>query len=803
MHSESEIHGRLKEIWQIFTAAGVTDPLTIIENLAYLFLWEELNAKRLHIFKAKSRFELLELDGDQDDSNRILPGELLPVLCNKLPQLNQLPNLNQLLPQLTKSFEANILSDLGRAVHALLQDYPVAPKIFNEALPEFLERMEPGGRYFTPRHLTHWAASLLDIHPGDTLADFACGSGGFLVAAAGKHPKMTGVELSPNWARLAFTNCLLHGIENPDIRIGNSLKIIGKDIRIPAFDRILMNPPFGAKVDESLVQFAFDLKLSNRSETVLAYLAIEHLAENGQMVIFLPSGSLFANNWGEQVIREMLIEEGYLSSVISFPNDAFQPYSHVSTHALLIEKQLKPTYQTWFFQARFDGFTSGRNRQPDPEHNDLPLIQAAIYNRDEHDDNQRKTDKQILLSGKAIKHDDQLLGYQIQSDDPQILRLTFLNQLFPNKETCFLTKVDTPETKQCLIIDLHGSVHGEESTDFPVIKNLPLLRENIKLDFFEEWDFCIELSPQGGTYYEGAKKTNLSFLEGLDLSHKTGILLYSDGIPLTPPFTLPKAFDKIEAGIYYWYEDTESPPGILLTIPPKPKTLFLFTNREGKKTYLVQTSDDSILKITWDKNDILHFSVFQAATIPLGNNPLTGVVVDPLGALIGLAISGGIIQKTPNLDLQPSTYFPRDGELGEALDSPAQILANIELSQIELSGQINKLLSLAELKPTAIEQLPPGIFPTYPMGRIQGIQKNVWEVIQTRAEEIAKKTIPVPFQIEELRDETSLKQYSTDDLNRVLDLFERMGIVVRISIQGAPYYRLTSEREVFTGDEQS
>ncbi len=394
MISESEVHSRLKQIWQLFTSAGVTDPLAIIENLAYFFLQEELQIGDLYKISANRR-QLLK--SQQNTRGEFMAMDLLTDLIEKIPNLYELPEIRQLVPQFTGSLGISGYLQIGDAVHFLLQDYSPAAKIFNEMLPKFLERMERGGRYFTPRHLTFWAASLVDFFPDAHLADFACGSGSFLVSAAGKGVKVTGVEISPVWARFTFVNCLLHGILSPQIRIGNSLEVFGKKRESETFDVILMNPPFGSMVDESLVHYAFDFKFSGRSETVLTALALNHLAEKGQMVVFLPSGSLFADRSGEQILREGWIEDGELAAVVTLPKDSFQPYSQVATHALLIEKTLQPTYINWFFRPRYDGFTSGRNRQPDPEHNDLPLIQVALQERSKLGDywNNPRPDKMI------------------------------------------------------------------------------------------------------------------------------------------------------------------------------------------------------------------------------------------------------------------------------------------------------------------------------------------------------------------------------------------------------------------------
>jgi hypothetical protein len=160
MISQSEVHSRLKQIWQFFTAAGVTDPLTIIENLAYFFLREEFQIGDLYEFSS-SRRQFFE--SEQSPNDQFIPMDLLPGLLEKIPNLNELPGVKQLVPKFTISLGTSRFFQIGDGVHNLLQDVSSAAQIFNEELPEFLDRMEPGGRYFTPRHLSRWSAELLDI----------------------------------------------------------------------------------------------------------------------------------------------------------------------------------------------------------------------------------------------------------------------------------------------------------------------------------------------------------------------------------------------------------------------------------------------------------------------------------------------------------------------------------------------------------------------------------------------------------------------------------------------------------------
>jgi hypothetical protein len=161
-------------------------------------------------------------------------------------------------------------------------------------------------------------------------------------------------------------------------------------------------------------------------------------------------------------------------------------------------------------------------------------------------------------------------------------------------------------------------------------------------------------------------------------------------------------------------------------------------------------------------------------------------------------------------------------------------LGDIQKAQLELAEQVGKLLALAEMKPAANEIIPPRQVILSPMGNMQGIQKDVWEVLQTMVENHNGEIIPKPFRTgdiqsvikQRLRDDflnqleievddklgldpythqdlqiyIAENSYTDEDLERALDLFERMGVLVRVLIDGAQYYRLVSQREFVAGD---
>lgn len=241
-----------------------------------------------------------------------------------------------------------------------------AAELFDRHVLFRLPEMLKGGRYPTPRHIVQLMVDLAETEPKQ-VADFACGSGGLLVNSAGGD--LYGVEISPEWARLARANALLHG-KQADMREGNALSAVRKD---ELFDGIVMNPPFGETVRSDY---------GTRSETALNALALAHLAEDGRAALLAPSGLLFSGSTKERDFRSRAIDDHHLEAVVTLPDDAIQPYSTLRTHLLLVHK-VSPTDNaiTWFLRPLFDGYISGRGRDltRDPQQpNDLMLVKQAV-----------------------------------------------------------------------------------------------------------------------------------------------------------------------------------------------------------------------------------------------------------------------------------------------------------------------------------------------------------------------------------------------------------------------------------------
>src|SRR5664279_559714 len=223
------------------------------------------------------------------------------------------------------------------------------------------------GEYYTPRAVTAFMVDRIDPKPGETLFDPACGTGGFLTCAL-RHMRecyvkkvkdeetmqeaLRAVEKKQLPHMLCVTNRLLHGIENPGfVRHDNTLA--RPYISYTTADRVdivLTNPPFGGK-EEDGIESTFPNHFQTR-ETADLFLAliIRLLKPTGRAAVVLPDGSLF----GEGVktrLKELLVEECNLHTIVRLPNSVFKPYASIGTNLLFFEKGT-PTTETWFYEHR-------------------------------------------------------------------------------------------------------------------------------------------------------------------------------------------------------------------------------------------------------------------------------------------------------------------------------------------------------------------------------------------------------------------------------------------------------------------
>jgi len=236
------------------------------------------------------------------------------------------------------------------------------------------------GEYYTPRAVTQFMVDMIDPKLGEKMLDPACGTGGFLTSTIEhvrdkyvKNPEdeailqasITGVEKKPLPHLLCVTNMMLHEIEVPSqIRRDNTLSRPLRDYRPrDRVDVVVTNPPFGG-MEEDGIETNFPKAFRTRETADLFLLLIMHLLKpGGRAAIVLPDGTLF----GEGVktrIKEKLLEECNLHTIIRLPNGVFSPYTGIKTNLLFFTKG-ESTKDIWYFEHPYpEGYKSYSKTKP-------------------------------------------------------------------------------------------------------------------------------------------------------------------------------------------------------------------------------------------------------------------------------------------------------------------------------------------------------------------------------------------------------------------------------------------------------
>jgi type I restriction enzyme M protein len=234
-----------------------------------------------------------------------------------------------------------------------------------EQLLNDLQSAGNAGEFYTPRAITAFMADRIDPKPGEILLDPSCGTGGFLTCSI-RHMRdryvkkvedeqalqagLRAVEKKQLPHMLCVTNMLLHGIEDPSfVRHDNTLaKPYISYKQGDRVDIILTNPPFGGREEDGIESnFPAQFRTKETADLFLA-LFIRLLKPGGRAAIVLPDGSLF----GEGVktrLKEHLLEECNLHTIVRLPNSVFKPYASIGTNLLFFEKG-NPTQEIWFYE---------------------------------------------------------------------------------------------------------------------------------------------------------------------------------------------------------------------------------------------------------------------------------------------------------------------------------------------------------------------------------------------------------------------------------------------------------------------
>lgn len=238
--------------------------------------------------------------------------------------------------------------------------------LFNDIYESILKDIQSAGNageFYTPRAATDFIAEILQPKLGERMADFACGTGGFLTSTLNILAKQRetvedtekynnavfGIEKKAFPHLLAVTNLFLHEIDDPEIIHGNTLEKNVRDYtEADKFDIIMMNPPFGgSELDAIKNNFPTDLRSSETADLFMAVI-MYRLKQDGRVGVILPDGFLFGNGV-KNTLKKKLIEEFNLHTIIRLPHSVFAPYTSIHTNILFFDKT-KKTEDTWFYR---------------------------------------------------------------------------------------------------------------------------------------------------------------------------------------------------------------------------------------------------------------------------------------------------------------------------------------------------------------------------------------------------------------------------------------------------------------------
>ena len=252
--------------------------------------------------------------------------------------------------------------------------------LFNDIYESILKDLQSAGNsgeYYTPRAVTQFMVDMVNPQLGEKVLDFACGTGGFLVCALEHLRKQVkniddekilqrsilGVEKKPLPHMLCTTNMILHNIDNPQIMHDNSLGYSVKDIKAKdKVDIIITNPPFGG-VEEDGIQDNFPKALKTKETADLFLILLMYkLNHTGRAAIVLPDGFLFGEG-AKTKIKEKLLSEFNLHTIVRLPNGVFAPYTGINTNLLFLERG--KTTEIWFYEHQLpEGYKNYTKTKP-------------------------------------------------------------------------------------------------------------------------------------------------------------------------------------------------------------------------------------------------------------------------------------------------------------------------------------------------------------------------------------------------------------------------------------------------------
>ena len=437
---EQETKSIIDRIWTNFWEGGVTNPLTVIEQITYLLFIKGLDdtdiaheksdhmlgIKTKRIFDEKHqecRWSIFK-NYPAEKMYKIVGEDVFPFI--KALSNNKNSGYAKYMEDAIFIIPTPIM--LQRVVTAIdklkMKDRDTKGDVYEYLLSK-LSTAGTNGQFRTPRHIIRMMVELMKPTPEDIIVDPAAGSAGFLVEAGEylrnnrndlfltenlkEHFNNTmfyGFDMDRTMLRIGAMNLMQHGIENPNISYKDSLSEDNEDNS--KYTLVLANPPFKGSIDsERTSKDLLNVTKTKKTELLFLALFLRILRTGGRAASIVPDGVLFGSSNAHKAIRKEIIEKHKLEAIISMPSGVFKPYAGVSTAIMIFTKTTQGgTDKVWFYDMTADGFSLDDQRQPVKE-NDIPDIIKRFNNRESEEEQARsRTEKSFLVTKEEIVEND-------------------------------------------------------------------------------------------------------------------------------------------------------------------------------------------------------------------------------------------------------------------------------------------------------------------------------------------------------------------------------------------------------------
>ena len=367
--------------------AGINGDAQRIEQIAWMLFLKVYDAKEQDWEWDDEDYQSIIPDAcrwqnwaaDDKSGNAMTGDKLLDFVNNTLfPTLKNLPvtadtPIKKAIVQTTFADANNYMKDgvlLRQVINVIdeldFSDYEES-HAFGEIYETILKELQSAGsagEFYTPRAVTDFMAQIIRPQIGETMADFACGTGGFIVSwlkELKKQVKITedeeaysnsiyGIEKKQFPYMLCVTNLLLHGLDVPKVYHANTLLHDVLDYtEDDKVDVILMNPPYGGSEKADVKNHFPDDLASSETADLFMSVIMYRLKQNGRAAVILPDGFLFGMDNAKVNIKKKLLREFNLHTIIRLPGSVFSPYTSITTNILFFDNTY-PTEETWFYR---------------------------------------------------------------------------------------------------------------------------------------------------------------------------------------------------------------------------------------------------------------------------------------------------------------------------------------------------------------------------------------------------------------------------------------------------------------------